>query len=672
MKKIVTLLLSCLLLYFSFSYIDSFAEDLPSGNTIPKLEKTSDDPVLSNGKVYPFWGPVCQRYTYSVVYFDKQGRSPEYVKIYFNGKMLDMQKEDSNNNDYQNGVKYVYKNVPDKFGSNFYYFEASNGLGKARDSIIDSPDNGPVLFDSDFKNNEIVLIDGSTGKEVWRYSTGEEWVGGVMLSDDGKYLAAQSSNHIYLFDTATQEPLWSYLSTVKGVIGGDVKGGVAISADGQKIFAALHSKALMFDKSSSKPLWEYNIGDNGGSAYGVDISKDGQYAAVAMAGSETDTNSNVLIMFNLEGDKLWQYHSSGNWHEVNLSFDGSYVAGATGCPDRRGYLFSKDSNEPIIKSDPLSVESPVDEASIDADGNLIAYGVESGYGAVVLMEAASKNILWTYQTPQASSVRALSMTPDGSTIGAGTMRGDILIFGKDSNIPIEKNKINSAIGAFDIVDDGSFYATGSADKTVRIFERNSNLKAEVVLNEYIGELDISANGRYVAAGTSGSVYFFESLMDLSNIASSSCDQIIEPPEEDTSLFGGQNGMDALDTGEDSKAPGNTPSLPVIVSFGFVGILGVSIVSYVFICRKRKLNCNKKILIVLGLFLIIILGIAIYFWQIKDTEIEKVGNKVEEVGEAEEVDKKGNSGDSTCGDGLCEPDLGETQQNCSSDCSGSGE
>ncbi len=133
---------------------------------IPKLPKTANDPILQNGHVYPNWGPPCQRYTYSTVYQDKEGRAPEYMKIYFNGKMINMTKTNPNDSDYKKGVQYEYKFVPNKLGSNFYYFEASNGKGKTRDAIIDSPDNGPVLFESAFDKNEIALIDSSSGKAV--------------------------------------------------------------------------------------------------------------------------------------------------------------------------------------------------------------------------------------------------------------------------------------------------------------------------------------------------------------------------------------------------------------------------------------------------------------------------------------------------------------------------
>ena len=698
---ISTIIALCSLLFIGNTV---FAEDLPAGTVIPKLAKTANDPMLQNGKVYPFWGPPCQRYTYSAIYSDKEGRAPEYMQIYFNGKMIDMEKEDPKASNYKKGVKYVYKNVPNKFGSNFYYFEASNRLGRTRASIIDSPDNGPVLFDSDFKHNEIVLIDPSTGQEVWRYKTGAEWVGAVALSDDGQYLAAQTSNHVYLFNTNSNKPLWDYKSTIKGNIGGDVKGGVAISKSGDKIFAAINGQALMFGKSSNKPVWTYNLENNGGGAYGVDISRDGQLAAVAMAGSESDENTNVLILLDSKGKKLWQYHSSGNWHEVKFSKNSQFLSSATGCPDRRGYLFSIDSAKPIIKSDPLSKESPIDEASISADGQTVAFGVESGYGAIVLMDKSTKQIIWRYEIAQGRSVRALSMTPSGEFIGAATFGGDILIFDKNSNKPIEQLKVNSTIGAFDISDDGQLFATGSADKKVRIFEKDaSSAKAEILLDEYVGELDISANGKFVAAGTSGSVYFFETLLDLNNIQTQTCDKVIEPPKEDTTLFGGQNGGgSAVD--DVIKATDNSKSIfswPQIISTCLATLSLILLLAYLLI-RHRKNLPRQKFFIIVNICFILLFGAAtIYFWQTKvsvsDKQIIKTTtttNATEEVPAdstkttSEQNIIKTENGSSTqspttiikegspavnstiCGNSMCEPSSGETKESCPKDCQNS--
>jgi len=547
-KILIILFLLCLFLLSAVSLAET---KIDSGeiSKIPRLipEETKDGPILENGKVYPFWGPICMRYTYSVVYKDGSGRAPEYVKIYFNGEMIDMEKENTSDNNYKEGVKYIFKFVPNKISSNFYYFEASNGAGKARSNIIDSPDNGPVLFKSDFSKNEIVLIDKEKNAILWRYSTDREWIGAVSLSDDGKYLAAQSSYHIYLFDTALSEPLWVYNLDTGMAIGGDVKGGIDISSDGEKIFAAIGSSALLFNKDSNKPIWQYQAGgDVAGGAYNVSISSDGNYMAAAMAGGGKSVfkdgqyqSTDILILW-AAGSKepLWKYEATGNFHDVSLSEDGSYIATCTGCPDRRAYIFSKDSNEPLIRSEMLTRDSPVDESVISADGSFAVFGSESSYGAVLLFSRDGKEPIWKFPTPGNSSVRALGFTPDGRYIGAATFLGNVYIFAKESNQPINSWVIkNTSLGALDIANDGSFIAVGGTDNKVYIFERdNPDVNPGFELNEYVGEIDISGNGKYIAAGTSGSVYFFE-CMELT-VDEVECTEIIEPePEKDTYISG---------------------------------------------------------------------------------------------------------------------------------------
>lgn len=593
------------------------AEDKPAaGSIIPKLPKTSNDPQLSDGHVYPFWGPVCQRYTYSVVYRDTENRPPEYVKMYFNGRMLDLEKAVPNDVNYQQGVRYQYQFVPNRLGSNFYYFEASNGLGKARASIIDSPDNGPVLFEGDFKDNEIVLVDGASGEKVFSYPVGEEWVGGVALSADGKYLAAQTSRKVYLFDTSKPKPLWVYESSVSAEIGGDVKGGVAISGDGERIVAALGSQVFLFGRKSNKPVWQASIGNN--SAYGVTISKDGKYLAVGTAGTESDQNSNLVILWQEKSNKpLWQYHAAGNFHEVSLSDNGEFLAAATGCPDRRAYIFSRDSNQPLVRTEMLTRDSPVDEAQIAGDGKVAAFGLESESGGLVLLRNDSKNPVWRFNTPGGSSVRALAITQDGKQIAAATMGGSVYLFNEDSGDPVANWSLNGALGAVEMSDDGAVLATGGTDSKVHIYHpQDKSFHREVTLAEYVGEIDVSANGTYVVAGTSGSTYFFESFNKNKEGKVFPCDQVIEPPSESQMRQEGNSDM-----------RGNSVVSKLAQKIGF---------------WEKIVNFFTNI-----------------FKPNKQGAVEQTEPQQPAAGQP--------AGDG-CGNSYCEPNLGETRENCSQDCS----
>ncbi|MFH0948493.1 MAG: WD40 repeat domain-containing protein [Elusimicrobiota bacterium] len=662
MKKLVLFFV----FIFAFCFFNPvFAEDKniqDSGfaGIIPKLPKTPDDPELVNNFVYPSWGSVCQRYTYTVTYKDKEGRKPKYMRIIFNGKPIEMDptspKASLGKEDYQNGVRYEYKFVPNKLGSNFYYFEASNGLGKARAAIIDSPDNGPVLFESAFDKNEIALVDSKTGKKVGSYPTGKEWIGGIALSDDGKYLAVKTSKHIYLFDTNNmKKPLWEFVCE-QCRIGDDVKGGIDISGDGSKIIAAFGERIALFDKSNNKPVWMY---DKAGNSYNIAISRDGKYAAAATAGEETNVNSNLIILWNIQNSKpLWQYHAAGNFHDVSLSSDGSFVTGSTGCPDRRFYLFSKGSNKPLIKSDPLTRDSPVHRAKISADGTLMAVGSESDAGAVFLFKTNSKEPVWKFPTQNGSSVRALNFTPDGKFIGAATFGGQVYIFDSKSNQPVSSWIVNNAaLGGIDISDDGSFIAAGGTDKKLHIFEKGKTTGVEIPFNEYVEEIDISANGKYIAAGTGGSVYFFESFNKDENKIFP-CTTIIEPKSQGMmgEKAGSLSGKPLIKNAQ-VKLPG------MLFGFGFLGsalLLGIftALRKFKFLESQKKIP-GKKVTIALVISAIIFLILTMTAVLFSNKNPDKNNDAVVNQGETK----------SGCGNTICEPVSGETKENCPQDCSG---
>jgi len=689
-KKIIAItVLTAALASCPFLIQAEYKSDIPSGQNITKLPASPDAPKLIGGHVYPSWGPICQRYVYSVIYLDDNNRPPEYVKIYFNGEMYDMVKENPEDNDYVKGVKYIYKFVPNKLGSNFFFFEAANGLGKTRSNIIDSPDNGPVLFKSAFDKNEIAVIDVNKQTKILSYQVEDEWVGGVALSDDGRYLAAKTNKKIYLFDTSEpDEPVWVYEGASERSEG--VKGGVDISGDGTRIIASIGGQAIFFNNQSNQPLWIYS--GSGNQAYNVAISQDGQYMAMGTAGGVTSTsqgyqssaNTNLLIFWNEKsGVPLWQFHAEGNFHDVSLSADGGFVVGATGCPDRRFYLFSKNSNVPIIRSEMLTRDSPVHQAKISGDGEYAAVGSESDDGAVFLFSKNSDQPAWKFSTPGKSSVRALGFTSDGAYIGAATFRGDVYIFSRDTNIPVSHWQVDASLGGIDIAEDGSFVAAGGTDNKFHVFQKNSSEQFSVDFDEYVQEVDISFNNKYIAVGTGGSVYFFEAFAD--DTQSVTCGKIKEPAAENTVFTSGNKKTDNISYAISSEKfwPG------MLFGFGFLGsivILAVYIIAVKF-NLVSKLNFKKEerwpgigtrennqkklnkttvfVMSAISLIFLILTGISAV---INTNSRQELNNNQESVQETSGGKSNGIK-ETGCGNGVCEPDFGETKTNCSKDCSG---
>ncbi|MBW2976969.1 PQQ-binding-like beta-propeller repeat protein [Candidatus Woesearchaeota archaeon] len=506
MKKIILMLilicLSCLVL----------AEEKSTIGIVPKLsaEEMRDAPILSGG-VYPPMGVPCTNFTYYAQYQDEKGREPAYIRVWHNGNWHDMALLEGNP---KTGAVYTYNYVPASGKGNFYYYEASNGVGKARASIIDSPDNGPVLFSEKLDNNEIVLLD-KEGKEIWSYQTGKEWVEGVAISKDSDYIAAITGFHIYLFSKADNKPLWSFCTNCNPPnpqYGGNMEG-VAISQDGSHIAATLQGKLYFFSKESNNPLWSSDI-ESG--SIGVDMSDDAKVIAVGVANA--GENGDKIFIFNKEGEKLGEYKAShpeyvqtGNFYQPDVTPDGKYTAVSTGCPDRRAYLFSG-KGDLIFRSEQLTYDSPVHKSTISDDGSLMAYSADHMQGKEIVFLFNNKgNKLWSFSSNEDSTARAVSISGDGNYIAAGTSAGHLYLFSKDSNKPKWKYSATAYFSQFGDIKlnlDGSLLAAGATTKKVYLFSKASNKPLwEYEANTWVTKIDF--NGEHIVAGTGPREYFFE-------------------------------------------------------------------------------------------------------------------------------------------------------------------
>ncbi len=552
-----------LLFFICFSSL-VFAEEKPAGVVIPKLTavETQDAPVIVNSEVYPFWGVPFTNYTYYAIYKDEKGREPEYMRINLNGKWHDMLLLKG---DPKTGATYVYNYVPDSGSTNFYYYEASNGVGKARGSIIDSPDNGPVIFSEKLDNNEIVLLD-KNGKEIWSYSIGRDWVEGVAISKDGNYIAAVTNFYIYLFSKESNKPVWSFCKMDcedASVISGNMAG-VAISVDGSYVAADMQGTLYLFSKESNKPLWTRNI-ESG--SIGIDMSDDANVIAVGVGNS--GEKGDKIFIFDKEGNKLGEYKAShpgyeqtGNFYQPDVTPDGKYVAISTGCPDRRAYLFSG-KGELLFESEQLTFDSPVHKSAISDDGSLIAYSADHLQGKEILFLFDNKGKkLWSFSSQKDGTARAVSISSDGNYIAIGTSGGHIYFFSKDSNKPLWEFTATgytptfTQIGDVKLNQDGSLLATGGTTKKVYLFPKDSNKPLwEYEANTWVTKIDF--NGEYIVAGTGPREYFFEG--ESVSPDKIQCKEIIQPEPFEKYLSrmgGGDTEGEWIETGEKEAICGN--------------------------------------------------------------------------------------------------------------------
>ncbi|MBI2600036.1 WD40 repeat domain-containing protein [Candidatus Daviesbacteria bacterium] len=279
-----------------------------------------------------------------------------------------------------------------------------------------------------------------------------------------------------------------------------------------------------------------------------------------------------------------------------------------------------------MRSEPLTYDSPISKSKISADGKLAVFTTEGGpdSSVVLLFSKDSTKPLWKFEDGKQRAARGLGFSSDGRNIGVVTMAGDAYLFGKDSNTPLGKWPLGKAMGAMAISDDGSFLAAGGVDNKVHILQKGSKDSKEVTFNEYLEELAISKNGKYIAAGTGGSIYFFESFADENKIFE--CKNVIEPlPEVQVANFG------VVDQGSPEMVAKNSDREP--------GLLEIIIDFIKNIFRPKSDSINQK------------------------PELPPQSSVTDQKRSGE------STGQAVCGNDLCEPGLGESKENCSKDCSG---
>ncbi|MFH0889928.1 MAG: PQQ-binding-like beta-propeller repeat protein [Candidatus Aenigmatarchaeota archaeon] len=493
------------------------AEDKPDLGTlgsIPKLTDAEkvDAPELYSSTVYPSFGTPCMNFTYRVYYKDSQGRPPAYVKIWHDYKWYNMTKESGN---YASEAMYTFNYVPTSGKELFYYIEASNGVGKARAAIIDSPDQGPLLYAEKLDNNEIILLD-NNGNKLWSYETKNDWVEGVALSDDGRYAAAVTGYAIYLFSNSSNETLikWKLCDKCdvpKVTMAGF--NGVDISGDGRYMAGTLGTTLYYFDTASRQLLWKTSLEAN---VIGVSMSDDGGRVAVGLGNA--DNKGDKVILFNSTGGKLWEYKApnpgytqTGNFYKPDITSDGSYTAVSSGCPDRRAYLFSN-NGELLFMSEMLTRDSPVHESAISDNGEYIAYVADQEQGKPNLfLFSKSGRKIWEFSSPDDATARSVSISSDGKYIASGTLSGNVYLFSSESNAPLWKFSESGdfrKIGDLKLSPDGRFLAAGSSSKKIYLFSINSSKPLwEYTAPTYVTFVDF--NGKYVVAGTGVRQFVFE-------------------------------------------------------------------------------------------------------------------------------------------------------------------
>jgi len=320
----------------------------------------------------------------------------------------------------------------------------------------------------------------------WEYSTTGQ-VHSVAISADGKYLVAGTwDSKVILFNRMDSTPLWTYTTGLRVF-------SVAISDDGSYIAAGSDDdKVYLFGRDSSTPLWSYTVNGN---IRSVSISADGYYIAVAC-----NQESKVYLFDRLSNTPIWVSTTGGHMRNIAISADGEYIV--AGSNDNKVYFFDKDSNTPEWT---YETGYYVTDVAISANGSYMAAG---GHDNVYFFEKNSSTPKWSASIDGGltGEYHSIGISDDGEYIVVGTLEPDnmVYLFGKKSSTPIwnysnKDNVYSTAISA-----DGKYIAAGTADDKFLFFERNSSSPLWTYeADDNVMEVALSNDAEYAAAGSYG-------------------------------------------------------------------------------------------------------------------------------------------------------------------------
>lgn len=595
--------------------------------------------VLSDESLTPSWTWPGGEITFSVSFSDPKNRTPDSVTVHIDEKSYPMTKKDS---------RYEYKWSPTggQLGSHAYFFEAKVDSEKTRlPDFEDGTYGGPYVFATKepFVDFQVLLFKKDSDKPVWTYSA-NGLIRALAFSKDGKYLVAGVKGNVILFDTQKNQPLWEYKlgmsvrsvsisSEGNYIIAGSIDGKIgffekskkepiwtfqtnqvvlntSISSDGQYMTVG-GDKLYLFERKSNKPLWTYQPGNDGGTFFSVPISSDGNYIAAGFG--------NKIALFERKSNKpLWTFQSGGTFESVTISDDGSYVTGGTHCPERKMFVFKRESKEPLWQK-VVHDQAPPFVVSSSSDLKRIAVAIDGGsetYSNFYLFDRETEKPIWDYNY-QNNPFNASAVSSDGKYIVGGAGDGSVFLWDDQSKEPIWQAKTNQVIGS----------------------------------------VAISQNGEFIAAGHSLPYqWFFEE----------------EMPQRE--------GVEREGVRKEGKPELQKPFYLLKFRFGFLIFSFLILVTTIILAIKKKLKKWLLILFVI-LFLGGIVGFfqtsrATFKLQKEKegtpTKTEEQAPKAgqEQIPSKEEGGPSAPPGEAKCGDGLCEPQKGEDRNNCPKDCTGS--
>jgi WD40 repeat protein len=319
----------------------------------------------------------------------------------------------------------------------------------------------------DGKHSLQLTIAGSGGAEVAVEPLSPPQ-GFVTLSTDGNYLAVTHNKNLYLFDTSSDTPLWSY------------------TAD------------YLFNKPAR-------------------LSSDG--ACILVAGQKTNLYlgpHTLLLLHKSNPAYLWARDMAGYLTAI-ISTDGNRVAVIEFAENKVPLLDTLSGNLICELVGDSTDITPIEDIAMSSDGEYIAVTRLNG---ISLFDGFKGSLLWKYSLPSLHNLEAVAISPDGSYIGAVCSASqppsqaggqfshtqEVIVFQRDGNTPIwrHESSVSSSVTAYHSVaisaDGNRVVAWSDSKLTLFSITSSTPVWSKEDFPKSISSVSVSSDASYIVVG----------------------------------------------------------------------------------------------------------------------------------------------------------------------------
>jgi WD40 repeat protein len=324
------------------------------------------------------------------------------------------------------------------------------------------------------------------GEPDWNYSQPNGEIGGLAVSPKGDLIVAGAGKVLFFSRDGTllaQEPF-----------GSDVR----MTADG-KYTASFYSSSIYYfenplpaglpDQQIAKKLWDYELSEQ---ISAFDMNRDGSLIA-------GQTLVRHLFVLNTR-TRVARGNTRVSDSVIKIS-----GAGIIGVSAGEIHTYSASAN--LSRTEDITANS-APRFLVVPSGSSVVFSDGQAIRRVNIYNGTER---WKQQG--SGAVSALSVTPGGSLIIAGTETGNIAGFDADGNLSWTyssnpENRQSAGITCSAVSDKGETVAAGTADGKILFLDSRGNLAGSYAAREYIRHIAISADGSVAAAASDEELYVF--------------------------------------------------------------------------------------------------------------------------------------------------------------------